>query len=621
MLPIERKSVPVSVSAGPENEEADLPRTRTVSTAFFSIATGFWSGETRQKAWLLTIGVLAAILFTLAATIGVNRWNKFFFDALERKDGGAVLSGVLVIFGLALASAAGSVFLVEMRMRLQVRWRQWLTTYLVERWVSERRFYQLTLIADSTDNPEGRIAEDGRLAIEPLVEFLVGFTNAVLSAIAFVGVLWFVGGSLTIFGVTIPGFMVVGAVIYSTITSTVMVLLGRPLVRRVEHKNAGEAQLRFELTRVRESAENIAMIGGDEDEKERLSETFKELVLRWTGVIRQQARMTWVGNTVFVLAPIIPLLMGAPKYLSGGLSLGELMQIATAFTQVQYALNWLVDNAIRLAEWMASAQRVVELTDALDELEESIGEYGKDPTIVLGDSPDSNFYIKDLSIRQVNGTVMIDGTNLNVEAGEKILLKGESGTGKSTLIRAIAGLWPWGTGTILRPKDAIVTFMPQRPYIPLGTLRRALYYPFGEIDVSDKKIKQALDRCGLVRLFERLDEEDNWERILSGGEQQRLAFAKLLINPPDIIVMDESTSALDEISQGTMMELLRTDLKAATVLSVGHRPGLEAYHDREINLVRVKGGPAKTEYRKYPRVRSVISGIIKRPKRKRQAAK
>ena len=591
----------------------DEPSPVQTARAFFRISRGFWYGGTRRRAWLLSGAVLALILVNLGVALLINRWNKVFFDALERKDVASVGTGVLEVLGLALAAAAIAVAMVQARMRLQLSWRQWLTHSLIERWLSERRFYQLTIVGQEGGHPEFRIADDVRLAIEPLVDFAIGLANAVLAAAAFFGVLWWVAGSFSIGPFTVPGYMVFASLLYAGLTSAAMVWIGKPLIQNVEKKNAGEARLRYELTRVRESAETIALIGGDDDERARLDATFRDLAARWIRVIARQAHMTWISNANSVLAPVVPLLLCAPKYLAGQLTLGELMQIATAFMQVQIALNWLIDNAIRLAETLASAQRVVELTDALDDLDESIGRHGTSGTVVLGFSPDDALHIQDLCLTQQNGTVMIEGASTTIARGEKVLVKGESGTGKSTLIRAMAGLWPWGSGRILRPRHSRVAFMPQRPYLPLGTLRRALVYPAADAGhVPDSRLKEALRACGLSHLTERLDDDDQWDQILSGGERQSVAFARLLVNPPDIIIMDEATSALDEIGQARLMGFLQTDLADATVLCVGHRPGLEHYHDREIYLVREEGvAGAHAEHRRYRGIRRFLNQFRK----------
>ncbi len=560
---------------------------------FTRLSLGFWTGPTRRKAILFTLGLLACLLLNLAAAIAVNRWNKFFFDALQNKDQNLILVSIVLIVTLAVISAVVGVAQLQVRMRLQLRWREWLTRTLTRRWMERRRFYQLSIL-DLVDNPEARIAEDGRLAIELFVDFAAGVMNAALAAVSFVGVLWLIGGSLTVLGVTIPGYLVIAAVLYSALTSFGMLLLGRPLVARIEAKAAAEANFRYELTRIRENAETIALIGGDDDERVKLDATFGQVALRWVAVIGAQARMLFLSNGNNVLAPAIPLLLGAPKYLAGEMTLGDLMQAAAAFVQVQMALNWLADNALRLADWFASARRVAALDasfDSLDKLSERSG--GK--SIDLGFSDDGALRLIGLSITQHDGTLMLVDADVRVERGEKVLVTGDSGTGKSTLIRAMAGLWPWGSGSILRPKDARISFMPQRPYIPLGNLRQALNYPQDDTPPDPERVERLLAACGLEPLTQRLDDDENWANVLSGGEQQRFAFARVLLKQPDIIIMDEPTSALDEIGQMRMMELLRAEAPNSMVLHVAHRPGLKRFHDREIHLTRENGGAAVVE--------------------------
>jgi vitamin B12/bleomycin/antimicrobial peptide transport system ATP-binding/permease protein len=593
---------------------ADTTEAQTVvpsnrSRRFLRLALDFWSGETQKKAWILTASIALFLIANLATALAINRWNKFFFDALEQKDQRSLWIGLGLIAALTAFSSLGTFGLLHARTRLQLRWRQWLTTFLVRRWLADRHFYQLTIIDAQTDNPEARIAEDGRIAIELLVDFSLGVLNAILAGVSFIGILWVVGGSLAIAGVTVPGYMVLACVLYSSITTLVMFLLGRRLVVRVEERAAGEAKLRYELTRVKDNAETIALMSGDADEEARLSETFADLAKRYLRAIQWQGRMILMSGANLVLAPVVPLLLGAPKYLEGEMTLGSLMQAAAAFVQVQVALNWLADNAMRLADWFASSNRVTELTDAIDRLEATLGPIrgtaselasgGRD-TIQIGVSPDQDVQLRNLTISMHDGKLMIEGAEARVAPGEKVLVKGNSGTGKSTLIRAMAGLWPWGSGEVLIPAGARVVFMPQRPYFPIGTLRTALMYPDTEDKAEEKVILQALVRCGLEHLIQQLDTVDQWSQALSGGEQQRLAFARILIHPPDILIMDEPTSSLDELSQFKLMEYMRDLLRQTTVIHAGHRPGLDHFHDREIQLVRAQqDGPATTFERRY----------------------
>jgi putative ATP-binding cassette transporter len=587
---------------------------------FLNRAVGFWTGPNRRNAWLWTGGALALVFANLAVNVGINRWNKWFFDALERKDGSTLWSAVLVIVVLILLGAAFAVAMVWCRMTLQVKWRQWLTGQVLERWLSEQRYYRLAVTDEEQINPEYRIADDLRLASEPVVEFAVGFINAILAAVTFVGILFWVGGSLTIdiggTSVWIPGYIAIAAVLYATATSVLTYLIGSPLVDRVAAKNEAEAQFRYELTRVRENAESIALIKGADDERERLNETFATVAARWLDVVRQHCHLTWILNGNAFFAPVFPVLLATPKYLAGDLSLGSVMQIAAAFIAVLTALNWFAENFIRLAEWSASARRAQELHEALDEMDDDTA---RTAAIVVENTSQADIEMMDLSIVHRDGRVVIDDTDIKVKPGERVLLGGESGSGKSTLIRAIAGLWPWGEGRILIPAGAKVAFVPQRPYIPLGTLRDAIAYPVEGSLLADERAKAVLKDVGLGYLAGKLDsDEERWDQTLSGGERQRVAFARLLIDEPNIIIMDEATAALDIDSEFRLLTLLFERLPNATIFSVGHRPGLQELHSRLLTLQRRPGGgriiQTKTRDRDaWKRLKGAAVRILRRP--------
>jgi putative ATP-binding cassette transporter len=561
---------------------------------FWRTARGFWSSQRSWKvAWLMTGTLIVLVIGQLFFQYQLNVWNKAIFDALEKKDGATVLHQAMMFVPLALGSIAVAVAVVYARMRMQRRWRAWLTEHTLTRWINKGRYYQLNLIEGDHKNPEARVQEDIRIATEQPVDFAVGILSAVLTSATFMGVLWSVGGSLT-FGaegsqITIPGYLVIAVVVYCAVISGLMTIIARSFVPTAENKNQVEAEFRSALTRVREYGESIAILGGEKEERAGLDELLHNVIVAWSAMAKQYMRTMFVSHGNFIIASVIPVILCAPKYLTGEMTLGTVMQASAAFIQVQYAFNWIVDNYPRLAEWTASARRASNLLVALDGLDQI--EKSQVGSIARAEGEGAAIRLKDVSVALSDGTVVVDDADVTVQFGEKVLVAGESGTGKSTLVRAIAGLWPWGQGEIALAHGAKMFLMPQKPYIPLGTLRRAATYPRSAEDFTDDEITEALKEVGLEHVGDKLDDEEaKWDRTLSGGEQQRLAFARLFLHKPDIVVMDEATSALDSESQEMLMRKLGERLPKTAIISVGHRPELEAFHERKVNLVRREGG-------------------------------
>jgi putative ATP-binding cassette transporter len=524
----------------------------------------------------------------------INRWNREIFDGLQNHDSSAVLLLSLIYFPILAASVASTVIQVYVRMTLQRRWRAWLNDRLVDRWLANGRYYLLNLVSGDHKNPEFRIAEDVRIATESPVEFVTGVITAFLSAVTFVVVLWTIGGTLDLFvggiHIAIPGFLVVAAVLYALFASTSMVFIGRRYVPVSEAKNQAEAEYRYILTRLRENGESIALLGGEEEERAGVDRSLAKVLGAWRDLCFQIMNTTMVSQTSGYIAPVLPIILCAPKFLDGTLTLGEVMQAASAFTIVQSAFNWLVDNFPRLADWAASPRRVASLMVSLDALEqaetgEGVGRIAR----AEGDGP-AALRLHDLSVTLDDGTAVVDEAEVAIMPGERVLIAGESGTGKSTLVRAIAGLWPWGDGRIELRRGARIFFLPQHSYVPTGTLRRAAAYPDPAESHSREEIEDAFRHVGLEHLIDRLDEEAPWDHTLSGGEKQRLAFARVFLHNPDIVVLDEATAALDPESQDRLMELVAKRPSETTLISVGHRPELESFHNRKIVLERRRGG-------------------------------
>jgi putative ATP-binding cassette transporter len=587
---------PEVVEPDPEmsSEEAEQARKDYLLTRFWISARGYWGRGGDRLAWLFTIGLLLLIVANVGFQYGINVWNRAIFDAIEKRESATVYYLAAVFFPLAIGSVLLGVAQVFTRMGIQRRWRAWLTNSVISRWLASGRYYQLNLVGGDHQNPEYRIAEDLRIATDSPVDFVAGVTSAFLSAATFIVVLWTIGGALTVTlggsTITIPGFLVIAAVLYAAIASGSIMTIGRSFVQVSEDKNQAEAEYRYALTRVRENGESIALLGGEQEERDGIDKTFTKVLRQWARLAGQHMRTTLVSQGSSLIAPVVPLLLCAPKFLDGSMSLGQVMQAASAFTIVQTAFGWLVDNYPRLADWNACARRIASLMMSLDGLEraergDGIGRIKRGET-----KGDAMLSLNDLSVTLDDGTAVVGETEVSIGPGERLLVAGESGTGKSTLVRALAGLWPWGGGSVNFHPDRRLFMLPQKPYIPSGTLRRAIAYPGAADDWLAEQICEALHKVGLDHLKEKIEEDAPWDQTLSGGEKQRLAFARLLLHNPDIVVLDEATSALDEKSQDKMMEIVIRELPKATIVSVAHRVELEAFHSRKIVLERRKGG-------------------------------
>jgi putative ATP-binding cassette transporter len=558
---------------------------------FLRFAGGFWRGATAPRAWALTLGLGLFLSLSTAVTVGLNRWQRWFFDSLERKDAETAAWSVVVFLCIIAAMAAIGVGIVLTREALQVRWRAWIVERLVGVWVGKNRFYQLAATHTEPDNPEYRISDDTRWATEPLVDLVIGIFSAVIGATAFIVILWSVGGSYTLrlgeFELLIPAYMVLLALIYGACASGLMLWIGRALVDCVARKNAAEGEFRFALMRVRENAESVALTGGGPSEERALKLHYGSVVDRWLEIVRQHGRITWVTNSSGPMIPVVPLLFAAPKYFAGEFSLGEVVQLAAAFVQVQLAISWIVDNYSRLSEWFASARRVMDIVDASDALDGRIASLGAG-RITVADSTDGQLRVHDLDVTDATGRTLIETGSLTVAAGDRVHIYGSTSAGKSSLVRALAGLWPWGRGRIEIPAGARMMVVPQRPYLPIGTLRNALLYPGDRVESDEGEIERALTDAGLAHLSDRLDRTERWDQVLGNGERQRLCVARVLIQRPDIVLLDDSLAALDEDAQAVLEARILERLTRTTLISLSQRP--RTYGTDVVRLEIARGG-------------------------------
>jgi vitamin B12/bleomycin/antimicrobial peptide transport system ATP-binding/permease protein len=544
-----------------------------------------------RRVMAIFIASIAVTIGNMAGQVWLNEWNGQFFDALGRKELAEFLHllwSFLGIIAVLLALTVTQTFLQE---RLKLRLREWIARHLLVAWLKPMRIYQLSFAGPYGRNPDQRLQEDTRLLGDFTADLGCGLVYSLLQIIAFVGVLWALSAQVAFdvagHHIAIPGYMVWCAIAYAAIGSSLTFLVGRPLIALNAERYAREAEFRFALVRVNESGESIALHGGEGDEHRHLDISLMAVIDTMRRISTSLARLTWITAGTGWLSLVVPILVAAPAYFGGNLSLGGLIMVAGAFSQVQWAMRWFVDNFSRLADWRAAVHRVARFREALDDLP-AVEEGAEEITRSL--HPDGYLAFEGVRILLPDGHIIIEEASASFRPGDRVLIVGETGAGKSTLFRAVAGLWPWGSGTILTPPPEAMAFLPQRPYLPLGTLRNAVTYPSPPDAFSIATVRQALERCDLGNLLDKLDRVERWDRELSLGEQERLAFARLLLHKPGWVFLDEATAALDEDSQRHIMGLFDAELKNTTVLSIGHRPDLAVYHTRTLQLVHGRDG-------------------------------
>lgn len=567
---------------------------------FLALAGGYWSSEKKITVWFLTGALGALTIGQVLVPIMINLWSKQLFDALEERSMDRFMVMVALVFAIIAFNICNTILHLRVKRALQLGWRKWLTERVLDNWMTRGRHYQVTYLDGEHDNPDGRIAEDIRITTEVAIELGHSLSYCVLLLISFVNILWMLSGTLdvTVFETTlsIPGYLLYIALVYAAAGTTIAMLVGKPLVRAADRRQGYEADFRFGLARVRENAQAVALLHGESDERRRLLQLFKGVRRGWGDQTRALSNMMIFSATYSVLSAAFPILVAAPRYISGSISLGVLMQTAQAFQQTAAALSWPIDNLAPTAGWKASVERVLGLLDALDTLDEEIAGNGAERVIVDRCDEQSSLSFRDVVIAEPDGRVAIEAFSTEILPGERVLIAGDPGAAVK-LFKAVARVWPWGSGRISLPAHTRVFFMPQRPYLPHGPLRNALSYPAGPETVTDAVATAALEGVGLTHMVHRLDEAEAWQEILAAAEQQRLGFARLLIRKPDWIFVEDATDALDPEGEEEMLRLLDHEFKTATLLTIGSHTALEAHHGRKLLLDRSNGSVRVRETR------------------------
>jgi len=558
-----------------------MPR-REFLAAFWALTKPYWVSTNRRKGVVLLVTVVGLTLGIVYINVLLNAWNNDFYNAIQDKR----IHDFYRLLGrfslLALAFIVMAVYRLYFTQMLQIEWRAWLTDSYLRTWLADRAYYRLQLLDTGTDNPDQRIAEDLRLFVEATLSLALGLLSAVVTLLSFVAILWALSGVLAVpLGGTelvIPGYMVWVALFYAIGGSWLTHRIGRPLIQLGYNQQRVEADFRFALVRLRENSEGVALYHGEAGELDGFKARFAHVIGNWWAIMKKQKQLTWFTSGYGQVAVIFPFVVAAPRYFSGTLQLGGLMQTASAFGQVHGALSWFVDAYTQFASWRATVDRLTGFTRAVSRARDEAERLDGDRVEGAGDG----VTLEGLSLAVPQGRLLLAPTGLALRHGENVLVTGPSGSGKSTLFRTLAGIWPYWKGRIVLPAGARMLFLPQKPYLPIGTLKHAVAYPGRADAVSDAEVKEALVAVGLAQLADDLGREENWAQVLSGGEQQRLAFARALVNRPDWLFLDEATASLPEDAQAELYAALRARLPRTTLVSIAHREGLSQFHARRL---------------------------------------
>ncbi|AEE14883.1 Xenobiotic-transporting ATPase [Thermodesulfobium narugense DSM 14796] len=551
----------------------------------WDIIKPYWQSEEKKIAWLLLIIIIFLNLFLVFINVLINLWYNEFYNALQELNAQAFWVAIIQFCILAFFYIVAAVYSLYLNQMLQIKWRKWLTDKFLKKWLDKKIYYHLQVFNNSTDNPDQRISEDLNLFVSQTLNLSLGLLNSVVTLASFVGILWAISGPLSfgIFGyeVVVPGYMVWAAIFYAIFGTWITAVIGKPLIDLNFKQQMYEANFRFSMVRIRENSESVALYGGEKREHKHLMTNFFDVFENYWKIMVRQKMLGWFTSGYNQIAIIFPILVASPRFFAREIQLGALMQIAQAFGQVQSSLSYIVNSYPSLANWHAVADRLRTFEHNISFIEEL---QQKNNRILIKES--ENLRVENLSILLPdNKTPLINQLNLSLNRSERLLIVGSSGIGKSTLIRTLAGLWPFGEGKIfLPPKDKLL-FLPQKPYLPIGSLRDVLIYPNGDPDVSDDKIKDLLISLNLKHLINHISEVNMWSQILSLGEQQYLAFGRIFLQKPEWVFMDEATSALDEKSERMLYDKLKNELSNSAVISVGHRSSLLSYHEKKLIIL------------------------------------